>query len=441
MTDLQRRIRITLAALALYSLGTHIPMPGVDAGLYLALFADGNHLLPHAFPWGSGRVLQTISIFTLGVVPYLTAALLVRLTSLAFSRLRAMETGSPSERQRIILGTRVLALLLAGFQAHALVLGLEYISSFSGPIVPEPGGVFRAIAVLTVICGLVVIIWLADQITQHGVGNGVALILFADIVADLPRSLAAYVELTRTGAIPLGLLGGLIALAIALIALIAMMERAVPFAVVRFPQQQVGDRTLAATTATIPLRINNGGLVSAVIAMWLLSLAFYVLTLIAHGDSGGRIDGWYAWAWHGHPARLTVTAILIVAMTYLYSLAVVEPKKAAGFLQGKGAGLLRASPGQETERALRGKLLRLSVIGGSFLALVYLFPEMLYAFLPQLPGAIGGPGFLLAVAVALDTMRDVALRLHWGSRRPPPGEAMAIAMELPDQPRINAADR
>lgn len=441
MTDLQKRVCITLAVLGLYSLGTYIPIPGVDIEPYLALFADENSRVSRTLLWQPGRSLQFLSIFAFGIVPYVAAALLVRLASLVFARLRDMEDGPPSERRKIVLGTRLLALLLVGLQAYSLATGFEVRDSFLGPIVAEPGVAFRSVATATVIGGLIVIMWLADQITRHGVGNGVALILFVDVTADLPRRLVSFVELTRTGAISLTEALGLIALAVAVVALITILFRASPNVLVRYPQQQAGGRTMAATTIALPLGFIIGGFVPAIFAYWFFSLLLSVLSVTVHGGGGYVIEGWIAWFWFGHPVRVTLIAILIIAMAYPYALAVARPRKAAQFLESKGGALLGSAPGAETERALRGHLLRLSLIGGCLLALVYVVPEILSRAFPLSPGWIGGAGFLVAVAVALDTMRDISLRRHWGGGRPPPSEAVAIAMERPERSGISAEGR
>lgn len=441
MTDLYRRICVTLAVLAIYRLGIHIPLPGVDAGLYLDLFTDGNHLFLRTFPWGSGHVLQSVSIFALGIAPYLTAALLVRLASLAFTGLREMEDGPPSGQRKIVVGTRILALLLVAPQAYALALGLEQFSGFTGQIIPNPGGMYQTAVVATLIASTAALLWLADQITRRGVGNGVALILLGDIVSDLPRTLAGFVELTRTGAIPFEILVGLGVLTIALVALVVNVGRAAIHAGLRFPERQAGAGRPAPRQASIPLPVIAGGLVSAVLAMWIVSSAFQLVTSIAFGDDGYTVGGRVAWLWYGHPARVAVSAVLIVAMAYLYSLAVIRPKRAAAFLESKGARIFRARPGQETERVLRQVLFRLALIGGCVLALVYLLPEILAGFLPQLPGSIGGAGLLVAVAVTLDTLHEGAHRLHRQNGGRPPGENLAIAMGSVDRSGISAGGR
>ena len=441
MTDLHRRICITLAVLALYRLGVHIPIPGVDADLYLTRFGEGSHLFLRGFPGASSLALQSVSIFTLGIAPYLTAALLVRLASLAFTGLRDLEDGTPSQQRRVVMGTRLLALALVVPQAYGLAMGLEWFGDFAGEFIPAPGLAYRWSVVVTLVASTAAIMWLADQITLHGLGNGIALILFADIVWDLPRTLAGFVELTRTGAIPFEILAGLGLLTIALVALVVNVGRAALHAGLRFPEQQDGARTLAVRPASIPLPVIAGGLVSAVLAIWLMSTAFYLVTSIAFGDDGYAIDGWVAWMWYGHPAHIAVSAVLIVAMAYFYSLAVIRPKRAAAFLESKGARIFRARPGQETENALRQVLFRLALIGGGVLALIYLLPEILLGFLPQLPGSIGGAGLLIAVAVALDTLHEGAHRLHRQNGGGPPGEHLSIAMGPEYRSRISAGGR
>ena len=441
MTDLYKRICITLAVLAFYRLGVHIPIPGVDADLYLTRFAEGSHLFLRGFPGASSLALQSVSIFTLGIAPYLTAALLVRLASLAFTGLRELEDGTPSQQRRVVMGTRLIALVLVVPRAYGLAMGLEWFGDFAGEFIPVPGLAYRWSVVATLLASTAAIMWLADQITLRGVGNGIALILFADIVWELPRKLAGFVELTRTGAIEFEILVGLGVLTIALVALVVNVGRAAIHAGLRFPERQAGVGTLAVRQAAIPLPVIAGGLVSAVLAMWIVSSIFQLVTLIAVGDDDYIIDGWVAWMWYGHPARIAMSAVLIVAMAYLYSLAVFRPKRAAAFLESKGARIFRARPGRETERALRQVLFRLALIGGSVLALVYLLPEILAGFLPQLPGSIGGAGLLIAVAVTLDTLHEGAHRLHRQNGGRPPGRNLEIAMGSGDRSGFSAGGR
>ena len=441
MTDLYRRVCITLAGLALYRLGVHIPIPGVDADLYLTRVVEGGLLFPSGFPGVSSFALQSVSIFTFGIAPYLTAALLVRLASLAFTGLRELEDGPPSQQRRVVMGTRLLALALVVPQAYGLAMGLEWFGDFAGEFIPAPGLAYRWSVVATLVASTAAIMWLADQITLRGVGNGIALILFADIAWELPRKLAGFIELTRTGGLPFEILVGLGILTIALVALVVNVGRAALHAGLRFPERQDGARTLAVRPASIPLPMIAGGLVSAVLAIWLMSTAFYLVTSIAFGDDGYTIDGWVAWIWYGHPAHIAVSAVLIVAMAYFYSLAVIRPKRAAAFLERKGARIFRARPGQETEKALRRALFRLALIGGGVLALVYLLPEILVGFLPQLPGSIGGAGLLIAVAVTLDTLHEGAHRLHRQNGRRPPGKNLEIAMGSGDRSGISAGGR
>ena len=426
MTDLHRRICITLAALALYRMGAHIPIPGVDADLYLTRFVEGNVLTLRGFPDESAQALRGVSIMTLGIAPYLTAAL-------AFNNLRELEDGTPSQQRMVVMGTRLLALLLVAPQAYGLAMGLEWFGEFSGQIVPSPGTLYRWTVVVTLVASTAAIMWLADLITRHGIGNGIALILFAEIVSDLPQTLAGFVELTRTGAIPFGTLVGLGVLTTALVALVVITGRAVLHAGLRLPKRQTGAGRPVAAQASIPLPLIAGGLASAVLAMWLYSTALSLVTLIVFGGEGYVVDGWVAWIWHGHPASIAASALLIVAMAYFYSLAVIRPKRAAAFLESKGVRVFRARPGCETEHALRRALFRLALIGGGALALVVVLPDILWNFLPGLPGSIGGAGLLITVAVALDTLREGAHRLYRDGDDGPPGETLEIAMGPKDR--------
>lgn len=436
MTGIWRRIAFTLGALAAYRLGTHIPLPGIDSQTLLELYADGI-VRAGGESWKAPNWLAGLSVFSLGIIPYLMAAVLMRLGSGISSRLRALESQSPGGRQRIVRITRLLAVFIAAIQAIGMAAGIESMRY----AVPDSGPAFRLGAAATMIAGFVIVMWLSDQMTLRGIGNGVALILFADVAAGLPWALAVYLELTNTGALDLETTTLLLLLSLALVAGIVFVERAVRHVHVLYPGQRVGNRTFGGQYVSMPLKLNNGGLIPAVIAAWILTHVYYLITLVIFSGEGYVNERWMLWGWYGHLDHVAAGAVLILAMAYIYAVALLDPGDIAKRLQERGAFTLDAQPGIETERAFRRLIRVLSLFGGLYLAAVYLLPEFLHGVIPALPGQIGGAGFLVAVAVAMDTLADLAHRLRRNRSGGPPSEAVAIAMDIPDRPRVSATGR
>lgn len=321
MTDLQRRILITLGALAAYRLGAHIPLPGISLDFLARLLYIADPLIQYNDEQLSVNVLTGFSVFSLGIIPYVIAAVLMRLASGVSQRLRFVENRSPADRQKIVRATRLLALLIAAIEAVGLATSME---SFAASV-PDPGLTFRIGAAATMVAGFVVVMWLADQITLRGIGNGIALILFADIASNLPGLLAAFLDHTRAGAFTSGVAVSLLLLSVAVVAGIVFIERAVRPVWVRYPKQKVGDRAFGGLHAGIPLKLNNGGFIPAFIAGWLVTHSYGLVTYFLLGGDGYVIEGWLRWGWPGHPVHLAVSAALIIPMAYFYAVALLDP--------------------------------------------------------------------------------------------------------------------
>lgn len=421
MTDFERRICFTLAALAAYRLGAHIPLPGIDFG-----FIATNPV---------GDLLPRFSIVSLGVIPYLAAAVLMRLSSAISPRLRALENRSEAGRRKVVRATRFLAVLIAAIEALGFAKGLnvwEEVAIGSGPL-------FQLGAAATLTAGFVAVMWLSDQITRRGVGNGVALILFADIVSGLPDAFAFGLETVNMRTITLGVGVTLLLFAMAVVVVIVFFERTVRHIWVRYPERSTGARKFGCQDVSIPFKLNNGGFMPAFIVGWLLTHVFGLMTYILLDGGSYTIEGWQRWGWYGDPVHLAVSAVLTVAMAYIYAVALLDPGDIARRLRKGGAVLLETPPGMDAERAIRRLIRGLSLVGGSYLAVVYLLPEAFYMANPNLPGNIGGIGFLIATAVAMDTLAALAHRWK-GSYGEPPGEefgdAIAVAVAIPDQPKV-----
>lgn len=435
MTDFQRRVCVTLVALAAYRLGSHIPLPGIDLGYLLPMTTDSSSAeFDDSFQLAIGWFSQ-FSIFALGVIPYLTAAVLMRLASGISQRLRSSEYRSPLGRQKIVRVTQLLAILIAGLEGLAWASGFDVTPGLTF----QSGPVFRLGIAATMTTGFVIVMWLSDQITQRGVGNGIALIVFSDIVVELPDILAATIDLINTRTVTLGLAISLLLFSVAVVTGIVFIERAVRHVWVRYPKADFGDRTFGGGYSSIPLKLNNAGIIPTMIAAWLLQHAFYLATIAMAPRGNYETEVWLRWGIADHPVHMAISAILIMAMTYIYTAALLDPADTAKRLQEQGALALDVSPGVETERAFRRLLRGLSFFGAVYLTLIYLLPLIQFTLFPVQSGWIGGIGFLIATAVAMDTLADLAHRWKQDYGEPVGEEfadAIAVAIEIPDQPQI-----
>jgi preprotein translocase subunit SecY len=391
--ELARRIAFTLGALLIYRLGTYIPLPGIDRSF------------DHSF----GR----LSIFSLNILPYLFAAIVIQLLSMVSSKLRGLARSGESGRRRIALYTFGLTLVLATLQAYGFASNLQRVTN----LVVDPSGFFVFSAVATLLGGTIFLIWLSEQITLRGIGNGLALMLSAGIVAAVPQTIASVAELSRQGVLSGHALLLYAIFSVALIALIVFVERARRRMPVEFAARRLGDRLLAGRSSYLPLKLNSAGLMPTVAAQWLvfLPLAFAAVAFGAHSPA---LTAAFRQFEPGHPGHLILGSAAIFILAFIYTSFVVDPDHAADSLGKYGGVIPGIEPGEATAAHIDRVVSYTTLIGAAYLAAVFLIPEALVAY-GRMPYYFGGGSALIVVCTILDIetqVRDQALSQPGGEQ-------------------------
>ncbi len=399
--DLKKRIWFTLGALIIYRLGTYIPIPGIDAG-QLAKFAAQNSSGILGWVNGlAGGALGRMAIFALNIMPYISASIIIQLMTSISPQLEALKKEGESGRKKINQYTRYGTVLLAALQSYGIAMGLMG----RGGLVLDPGPFFVLSTVITLTGGTVFLMWLGEQITSRGIGNGISLIIFAGIVANLPHGLAALLELGRTGQMsPLTIL--LVAvMAFAVIAFIVLFERAQRRLLIQYPKRQVGMKVYQGESSHLPLKLNTSGVIPPIFASSLLLLPLTVANFTA-GQGPDWLNNITAALGHGRPLFMLFYALLIIFFAFFYTSIMFNPKETAENLKKYGGFILGIRPGEKTAEYIDYVLTRITVIGALYLTAVCLLPELLVNY-TGVPFYFGGTSLLIVVSVTLDTVAQV----------------------------------
>ncbi|MGB4101661.1 MAG: preprotein translocase subunit SecY [Alphaproteobacteria bacterium] len=405
-TDLKKRIWFTLGALIVYRLGTHVPLPGIDPVQLAQMFTQHSGGILGMFDMLAGGALFRMTIFALNVMPYITASIIVQLLSAVMPSLEALKKEGEQGRMKLNQYSRYLTVLFALVQSYALAVGLE---NANNNTVIEPGLFFRLSAVITLTGGTVFLMWLGEQITARGIGNGTSLIIYAGIVAEMPVSLSNTFELARTGEISGWLLFVLLALLIGVLALCVACERAQRRILVQYPKRQVGNKMFGGDATHMPLKINTSGVIPPIFAS---SLLLFPLTMASFTDVGR--NGWLAdvvaYLGHGTPMFMFSYAALIIFFAFFYTAVVFNPDDTADSLKKHSGFIPGIRPGANTAEYLDFVLTRLTVLGAAYLTVVCLLPEFLTAN-NSVPFYMGGTSLLIVVSVTIDTIGKVQAHL------------------------------
>jgi preprotein translocase subunit SecY len=405
-TELKNRIWFTLGALVIYRLGTYIPSPGIDPQILDQIFQQHAGGILGIFNMFAGGAFGRMTILALGIMPYISAAIIMQLMSAVSPQLEALKKEGEAGRKKINQYTRYGTVLLCIFQSYGLAVGLENMSGPNGSAVIDPGLYFRFTTIVTLTGGTIFIMWLGEQITQRGVGNGISLIIFSGIVANLPAALASTLELGRTGALPALFIVVLILMSVAVIAFIVFMERAQRRVVVQYPKRQVGNKMFGGESSHLPLKLNPAGVIPPIFASSLL-----LLPLTAAGFAGASgASGWLttitAQLGRGQPMFLVLYIALIVFFAFFYTSIVFNPADTADNLKKHGGFIPGIRPGKNTAEYLNHTIMRLTTIGAAYLALVCLLPEILISKF-AVPFYFGGTSLLIVVSVTMDTVAQI----------------------------------
>jgi preprotein translocase subunit SecY len=410
-TELKKRIWFTLGALLVYRIGTYVPVPGVDAAVMAEMLRQHGGGILGMFDMFTGGALGRMTVFALNIMPYISASIIIQLMASAVPTLETLKKEGESGRKKLNQYTRYLTVLIAVFQAYAIAVGLESIRGSFGPAVIEPGLFFRLSCVVTLVGGTMFLMWLGEQITARGIGNGISLIIFAGIVANLPHALVATLELGRTGALSTVFIILFLTLALAVIALVVFVERAQRRIPVQYPKRQVGNRMFGGENTHLPLKLNTSGVIPPIFASSLLLLP---ATVAGFSSDQGADGGWLATIAntlaHGQPLYMFLYAALIVFFAFFYTAIVFNPVETADNLKKYGGFVPGIRPGQNTAEYFDRILTRLTAVGAIYLCVVCLLPEILISRY-GVPFYFGGTSLLIIVSVTMDTVAQVQSHL------------------------------
>ena len=402
--DLRNRILFTLFILAIYRLGTFVPLPGIDPE-QLQIMMEGNQKgLLGMFNVFAGGAVSRMAIFALGIMPYISSSIIVQLLTGVSDYFKNLKAQGEIGRQKITQITRYGTVLLATIQGYGLAVGLES----SANLVINPGIFFKISTVTTIVAGTIFLMWLGEQITQRGIGNGISLIIFSGIVAEIPRALVTTFELGRTGAISTVMIIFIFLLLVATIMFIVFMERALRKILINYPKRQMGNKMYGGDSSHLPLKINSAGVIPAIFASALLLLPVTFSNFnVSQNETFLNISSYFS---QGQPLYMLLYASGIIFFTFFYTSITFNPTETAENLRKYGGFIPGIRPGESTALYIDTILTRLTTIGALYLALVCLMPEFLIANYP-IPFYLGGASVLIVVVVAIDTVTQIQTRM------------------------------
>ncbi|HPF77795.1 MAG TPA: preprotein translocase subunit SecY [Alphaproteobacteria bacterium] len=404
-TELKQRILFVLGALIVYRLGTYIPVPGIDPTIWKEIYDQKGGGILDMFNMFSGGALQRMTIFALNIMPYISASIIMQLAAAMSPNLEKLKKEGEHGRMKINQYTRYLTVLLASIQAYGLAVGLEGMHSSTGSAVVDPGFFFRASTVITIVGGTIFLMWLGEQITQRGIGNGISLIIFAGIVAGMPRAIGSTLELGRQGQFSFIELLALATMIVGVIVIIVYFERAQRRVIVQYPKRQQGNQMQMGQQNHIPLKLNTSGVIPPIFASSLLLLP---LTIIGFsGAAGGDFTAALArYLQHGQPIYMALYGGLIIFFAFFYTAIVFNPEENAEMLQKHGGFVPGMRPGKNTADYLDYVLTRITAIGGLYLVFICLLPEFMISKF-SMPFYFGGTSLLIVVTVTMDTVAQI----------------------------------
>jgi preprotein translocase subunit SecY len=406
--ELKKRIWFTLAALLVYRLGTYIPIPGINPVAFAEAFRTQSSGILGMINMFAGGAIERMAIFALNIMPYISASIIMQLMQSVVPTLEALKKEGEQGRKQLNQYTRYLTVVLAAFQAFGIAYGLEGQRSAAGAVVLDPGVFFRLTTVATLVGGTMFLMWLGEQITARGVGNGTSLIIMAGIVAGLPSAIVGLLELSRQGVISWPLLIALLVLMLAVVAAIVFIERAQRRLLVQYPKRQMGNRMFQGDASHLPLKLNASGVIPPIFASSLLLLP---ITVAGFSQSGPEwLSAIVAALGRGQPLYLATYVALIVFFAFFYTSIVLNPQETADNLRKYGGFLPGIRPGAKTAEYIDYVLTRITVVGAMYLAAVCVLPEMLISY-AAVPFYFGGTSLLIAVSVTMDTVAQIQSHL------------------------------
>jgi preprotein translocase subunit SecY len=400
--DLKKRLWFLLGAMVVYRVGTHIPVPGINASVLDELFRGQQGGILGLLNVFSGGALSRFSIFALGIMPYISASIIMQLCTTIVPSLEALKKEGQSGQRKITQYTRYATLGLSFFQAFAISAALEA----QPGLVVDPGLAFRMVSAVTLVTGTMFLMWLGEQITERGLGNGISLIIFAGIAAGLPRAIGQTLEQGRTGAYSWILIIGIAALVVLVTAFVVFMERALRKILVNYAKRQVGNKVYQGQSSHLPLKINMAGVIPPIFASSIILFPATLAQWAGTGESTIWIRDLAATLAPGQPVHEILYAAAIIFFCFFYTALQYNPKETADNLKKSGAFIPGYRPGEQTAKYLEKITLRLTLVGSLYLVVVCFVPNFLIAW-KNVPFYFGGTSLLIIVVVTMDFMTQV----------------------------------
>ncbi|MGD9603620.1 MAG: preprotein translocase subunit SecY [Gammaproteobacteria bacterium] len=410
LTELRQRMLFLLGAIVVFRICTHIPVPGINPHALAELFNSQSGTILGMFNMFSGGALERFSVVALGIMPYISASIILQLLTLVHPKLEQLKKEGETGRRKINQYTRYATVVLATFQATGIAVMLEQQTSAGMALVMFPGIAFKVICVTTLVSGTLFLMWLGEQVTERGIGNGISMIIFAGIVAGFPRAISGTLELARTGELHIFLVLSLLVLILLVTALVVFVERGQRRITVNYAKQQRGQQMFTAPSSHLPLKLNMAGVIPPIFASSIILFPSTVAGWFGNAQGLGWLRDLATALSPGQPIYVGLYAIAIVFFCFFYTALVFNPKETADNLKKSGALIPGFRPGDHTARYIDGVMTRLTAAGAVYITLVCLLPEFLIVEF-NVPFYFGGTSLLITVVVIMDFMAQVQAHL------------------------------
>ena len=410
LKELRQRLFFVLVALFVYRVATHIPVPGVNPVALAELFNQQRGTILDMFNMFSGGALSRFSVVALGIMPYISASIIMQLLSVVDPKLKQLKKEGETGRRKITQYTRYGTVVLATFQAFGVAIALEGQQAIGQAVVMDPGIGFRVVAITTLVTGTMFLMWLGEQITERGVGNGISMIIFAGIVAGLPSAIGGTLELSRTGEMHLLAVFGLFALAIAVTGFVVFVERGQRRITVNYAKRQVGRKMYGGQASHLPLKLNMAGVIPPIFASSLILFPATIAGWFGQSEGMGWLQDFATTLSPGQPIYVLCYAAGIIFFCFFYTAMVFDPSETADNLKKSGAFIPGMRPGEQTANYLDKVLTKLTLAGAVYITSVCLLPEFLIVKF-NVPFYFGGTSLLIIVVVVMDFMSQIQAHL------------------------------
>jgi preprotein translocase subunit SecY len=410
LTELKQRLLFVLGGIIVFRIGSFIPVPGIDPVALEELFKQTQGSIVDLFNMFSGGALSRFSVLALGVMPYISASIIMQLLTTVVPSLEQLKKEGEAGRRKITQYTRIGTVFLAVFQALGIAIALEGQRAGGVPVVIEPGIGFKLVTVVTLVTGTMFLMWLGEQMTERGIGNGVSLIIFAGIIAGLPGAIGGTLELARTGAFSTPIVILLFLIAVLVTAFVIFVERGQRRITVNYAKRQVGRQVYAAQSSHLPFKINMAGVIPPIFASSLILFPATLGSWFSQGESMRWLKDIATTLSPGQPVYVLLYAATIIFFCFFYTALVFNPKETADNLKKSGAFLPGIRPGEQTAHYIDGVMSRLTLAGAIYVTLVCLLPEFLIVKW-NVPFYFGGTSLLIIVVVCMDFMAQIQAHL------------------------------